>query len=185
MAYKFEAAEHVTCGEKLEFSDFKTEIDGLVKNSKHITTVGWRVDTGYDLYDYLTNNKDSITIVEIFGPNIACFNLSKYKNVETINDDVRNFESFLSTEQRDCIVWQDGPEHLDMEESKKIIRKFQKDFKSIIIATPNGIYEQGALYGNEAERHLSSWYKNDYEELGFKVKEIGGIFLIGYWKNEF
>lgn len=183
MAYKFEAAAWTEVGEKLENSEFKTEIDNIVKQSQHVTTVGWRPDTGYDLYDYLTSNTNTITVVEIFGPNLANFNMFRYNNVHLINDDVRNFEKFLSQKHRDCIIWQDGPEHLEMEESKNIIKKFQKSFNSIIIATPNGVYEQGAMYGNEAERHLSSWYTKDYEELGFKVSEIGGMFLIGFWKK--
>jgi hypothetical protein len=183
VAYKFEASAFTNVGEKLENSEFKTEIDNIVKDSRHVTSVGWRPDTGYDLYDYLTNNTETITVVEIFGPNLANFNMSRYRNINLVNDDIRNFEKFLSQKQRDCIIWQDGPEHLQMEDSIDIIKKFQKSFNSIIIATPNGVFEQDAMYGNEAERHLSSWYKKDYEELDFKVSEIGGMFLIGYWKK--
>ncbi len=59
----------------------------------------------------------------------------------------------------------------------------QEDFESIVLATPNGPYAQGAYMGNPAECHLSTWTEDIYEELGFEVVEYlpKNAGLIGCW----
>jgi len=178
MAYKF----GLPSGETLHHNEsFKREIDFLFSTSKNVTFVGWRQDTGLDVFINFLNNFDYINVVEIYNPNAALLSSFKIPKLNVYNEDIRNHESFLKSDDLDCLIWQDGPEHLEMSESIKILNELKTKFKKIIIATPKGEFIQGALYGNESERHLSSWEMEDYENLGFSVSIIGEIFLIGYW----
>lgn len=181
MAYKF----GFPGGETLDHNQtFKSELDSLFSSSKNVTFVGWRQDTGLDVFINFFNNFQYINVVEIFKPNADLLASFKIPKLNVLNFDIRDHEDFLKSDDLDCLVWQDGPEHLEMQESKNILNELKTKFKKIIIATPKGEYIQGPLYGNESERHLSSWEIQDYQNLGFEVSIIGEIFLIGYWKNE-
>ncbi len=41
--------------------------------------------------------------------------------------------------------------------------------KFVILETPHGFVPQGAEYGNPYQRHLSGWYINDFQGLGYQV----------------
>jgi hypothetical protein len=180
MAYKF---FYPSQGETLNTrGHFKTEMDMIVAEAKHLTFVGWRPDTGADLLQLLIANNQASTVIEIFRPN--CEALANMRVANVICDDVRNFDRHLGDHQKEVLIWQDGPEHLLFDDAVSVIEKAKQHFGAIIIATPNGVCEQEAIHGNEHERHLSTWYKEDYERLGFKASLLDQEgFLTGYWKN--
>jgi hypothetical protein len=180
MAYKF----GLSGGETLDHNlSFKKNIDELFHSSKIVNFVGWRPDTGFDVF--LNNeNFEKINVIEIFSPNAQYLSRQNIPKVFVYNKDVKDVLEFLPETDFDCLVWQDGPEHLRMSESISLLNALKTKFKKIIIATPKGEFPQGALFGNPAEEHLSSWEIKDYESIGFTCSVIGENFLIGYWKND-
>lgn len=71
----------------------------------------------------------------------------------------------------DVILMADVIEHLEKEEGLAVLRKLVTRAKArLIVATPNGYYEQDEMYGNEFERHLSAWDPKDFLE--FPNREI-------------
>lgn len=181
MAYKF---FYPSRGETLDLNpDFKRKIDLLAARASVITFVGWRPDAGLDLFHLLRSNCQTPIVIEIFEQN--CKALASARICQVICDDVRNFDRRLDSSQKELLVWQDGPEHLEKSDSIEVLKKAQEHFKSIVIATPDGFCEQDELYGNIHERHLSSWYKDDYESLGFRVSSLDQPgFLTGYWTRD-
>ena len=187
MAYKFQYQNNLyreSSGEEIDSIEVENGLCDIVKNSKYITMVGWRIDTGtYTIQSMLNDNKH-VHVVEIFPGNCNALNASIYHEnlmVHCIN--VKDFNDHIPLEERDVLIWQDGPEHLKMEESVEVINQIKQTYKSIIIATPKGLFEQGTMYGNTAEQHLSTWEIEDYQNIDFNVSIIGQNFLIGYWKK--
>jgi len=53
--------------------------------------------------------------------------------------------------------------------------------KYVLLETPNGFVEQGPEFGNELQRHLSGWFPNELEGLGYRVHGTTGTrYLRGY-----
>lgn len=107
---------------------------------------------------------------------------NRYPNVDIINGDIRNFKHFA---KYGIVVWEDGPEHLKLEEANEVLYKIIILCNSFFIAAPNiknskYIY-QGTVYGNINERHLSIITKEFLEQY-----EIGNIDTIGtsivFWR---
>lgn len=182
MAYKFFYPTNIVGETLFTKKNFKNKIDNIVAKSKHITFVGWRYDTGVELIELMKYNFQNITVIEIFKENaniLKNFNLCK-----VICDDIQNFNLFLNENEMETLIWQDGPEHLLMQNSINILDEMKKYFSNIIISTPNGIYEQDEMYGNIYEKHLSFWNIEDYKKLNFNVSELDQKeFLIGYWSK--
>jgi hypothetical protein len=180
MAYKFQNQQ---IPETLDHApEFKKEIDKIITSCKFATSVGWRPDTEYQLFDLLQKNNINCYVVEIFAPHCGHF---RFTGVKKIHGDVKNYKDYIPVSHRDCLIWQDGPENLEMNEAKNLLKGMQKEFNIIVIATPNGFKEQGAYMENDNEANRSHWYAKDYEELGFKFAEYlpGNSGLIGFWIN--
>ena len=146
--------------------EFKEKIDGLVKNAKTVLAVGWRPDTGYCLYEYLTSFA-KVTLVEIFPANCSAFSLP---GVNVVCSNILDYIK-TTTEHFDVCIWQDGPEHIYLVEFDQFLIDSKGKIDSIIIATPNGFLPQSAIYGNVFEQHISTWFKKDYTDRGFNVTE--------------
>ena len=61
----------------------------------------------------------------------------------------------------DLVLWGDVIEHLSKAEGQSLLRKC----RAWIVTTPNGGTDQGASFGNEAERHRSRWGVEDFEHV--------------------
>jgi len=192
MAYKFAVQRFESNDETLDHvPEFRDTVNSMIDVATTVNSVGWRPDTGYKLFSYLVARGTRVNVIEIFRPNCDAFAI-KNNLLKVYNNDIMDFDKFLPVEDRDILIWQDGPEHLSIDSGKAILVQMQQDFNGIVIATPNGEYPQVNLGGNEAERHLSGWTIPDYEELGFKAVEYNhqgpesghpvDSFLIGYWK---
>ena len=72
-------------------------------------------------------------------------------------------------------------EHFSKEDGENLLSNmFQLASKQIIIGCPDGFTNTNyavALHGNEYERHLSWWSKEDFEKLGFKMMKIKNVLL--------
>lgn len=97
--------------------------------------------------------------VEIFPDYIGEIQRSVYNNIliGNIGELVNRIGDY------DVIYLGDVIEHLKKEEGLTLLRSLlTKANRRLIISTPNGRYEQGAVHGNEFETHLSEWTPSDF-----------------------
>jgi len=116
-----------------------------------------------------------IDVLEIFEPNVKALKIinRRWKIFnEIICGDVRNVERILK-HCYDVIVFWHGPEHLLKHDLAPTILKLE-DFAHhlLICGCPWGDYPQGAVKGNQHEKHLSSLFPADFQSLGFNVSTI-------------
>lgn len=184
MSYQFEATPIYEDEHLNHNGSFKKYIDNIIRKSQCITYVGWR--NNFSFFDYYYSLVEQIFIIEIWQNHVDQFE-KKYYNIEIICNNICNFENLITEKQRDCLLWQQGPEHLEMKQAKNLINQMKKTFSKIIIETPNGQWEQGPDGDNIYETHLSYWYPENYEELGFTYTLFGGTtehdIIIGYWEK--
>lgn len=72
--------------------------------------------------------------------------------------DIRNF---VYVEHYDLVIFGDVLEHMPLKDAQKCVKEAKENANSILIAFPYDL-EQGAIYGNEAERHIQ--YNSSIEE---------------------
>lgn len=162
--------------------ELKKKIDGAVAGAKSVMLVGWRPhDSRYTFFDWLKTaaGEKLVLVVDAWEPNIRAFR-PPWPTVFKYWDDVRRFRKFMPDWARDCVVWQDGPEHLPKDEAELLLKAMKMAFNSIVISTPDGMLEQGPLDGNPYEEHMSAWSREDYVRLGFDVASYSAG-LIGIW----
>jgi|GEM_PF-328406 len=82
----------------------------------------------------------------------------------------------------DLVLMCDLIEHLPKRNGFELLEKCERlSQKYIIVATPNGFLEQGPEGGNEYQRHLSGWFRHDFEGMGYTVRGAMGTKLLrGY-----
>ena len=188
MAYQFLGEKidgETMASEKIDNQPFKLRLDLVVVEARRVIVVGWKPETGYPFFRWLAKEGKDIILVEAFQHNVESFDEylgGRHRVAHKMHMDVRDLLSAVPIEARDCLVWQDGPEHIEMNQAVQLLRQFQESFNSIIIATPNGPYNQGILDGNVWEIHRSTWYAETYKELGFEVADYEAG-LIGYWRQ--
>ncbi len=73
-------------------------------------------------------------------------------------------------------------EHLPKSEGWKLLEKCEQlTSKYVIMETPNGFVEQGPEFGNEFQRHLSGWFPEEFQGVGYRVYGTCGTkYLRGY-----
>lgn len=129
----------------------------------------------FELIDEFYYAGYEIDILEIFEPNLRSLEVlnRRWKIFKTVMlGDVRNVEQILK-HQYDVVVFWHGPEHLGALEITPTIRKLEDFAKHLLICgCPWGDYPQGAIKGNEYERHLSSLFPKDFKALGFNTKTL-------------
>lgn len=110
----------------------------------------------------LKEKKTRIDGIEIFADYITPLQRMIYNNIY-IGDvlDIIDKLGFY-----DLIYCGDVIEHFEKEKGKFLLFKIMQHSKQSIIVTPVHVLEQGAMYGNEFERHLSQWSAADF----FKAK---------------
>ena len=188
MSYAFKGKIKIG-SENLEHNPkFRDKLNSLVESSEYVTYVGWKAGTSYNKLDYFDSFAKRVYIIEVFPPNVAGYEQGRHKNSTIILGNISDYENLIPKEFRELLIWQQGPEHVEMLECKKLIEKMKQHFKKIVIETPNGNYPQGAVGGNEYEKHLSHWNVKDYKSIGFKYSLYDGAKnennIIGYWENE-
>ena len=114
--------------------------------------------------------KCPIDCVEIWPENVKQLETSPRLRHVWLSD-IRDFSPQWTYEL--TMFWH-GPEHLLKDEVVSLLLKIaQYTTKMIVFATPNGVYTQGAEYGNPHEVHQSHWYPSDFEKIGMEVDYIG------------
>ena len=85
--------------------------------------------------------------VEIWHPAVEALQ-GKYRYIYEM--DIRDF---VYVDYYDLVIFGDVLEHMSIEDAQKCIAAAKENSDSILIAFPYDL-EQGAIYGNEAERHI-------------------------------
>lgn len=126
-----------------------------------------------------------VDIVEIYTPNATELKMY-YPEVRVFNEDIRWFEAEVNY---DTVIWFHGPEHVTMEDAEKTLEKLYNIInKILIVGCPYGRYEQGAIDGNENERHLTHYVPAFFKSLKFQTDVMGAIDVHGSnllaWKRK-
>jgi len=104
--------------------------------------------------------------VEIFEGYLLEYHKLFYTHIYKM--DIREFLRF-SNEKYDLINCGDIIEHINKEESRKLIDDLLARTKYLLINLPLGKYwEQEAKHNNPNEKHLSIWELSDFNEYPFK-----------------
>lgn len=99
---------------------------------------------------YLVGDYLKMDAVEIFEPNVTANNLQDiYKGVYVC--DIADYKY----KWYDLIIFGDVIEHMEVDKAQKVLEYAKQHCKDLIIGVPF-LYKQGALYGNEYERHIQS-----------------------------
>lgn len=97
---------------------------------------------------------------------------------EYVISDVRKMK--FPPKSFDVVLASQVIEHLPRKDGKKFIKDLERIAKKqVIIATPIGEMYHPAVDGNELQLHLSHYYPEDFEKLGYKVVKYGRKSLLG------
>jgi len=138
------------------------------------------VGIGYGEYgDLIRAAIPQVTLlgIEVFCPYLDQVTPGVYDLIET--SDLRHIpDSFW--QGCDITIWIDGPEHLAPDESLQQIQRLRSLSRlGLLCACPIVDYPQGAVNGNEYERHLSQWSVAGMKSVGAEVvsaNEQTGVF---------
>ncbi len=119
---------------------------------------GWNVSTGVTERNVLING------IEIF-PGYKNPVWGAYDTV-VIGDALTDIE--VIQRHYDLVIMVDIIEHLSKEQGQALINRLDCD--TLIIVTPENPSNQGVVYGNEHERHVSRWEPKDLPE--FKCMRV-------------
>lgn len=105
--------------------------------------------------------------VEVFGSyKNATWDIYDHIHTQTIEQYLLSYGGDF-----DCILMTDVIEHFLLAEGLKVLTELTDLLNPggiILVCTPGVFVAQGAVYGNEHERHLSHWKQEDFPA-GFKV----------------
>ena len=82
-----------------------------------------------------------------------------------------------SNQPWDVLLICDVIEHFPQTKALELMELLRSKARTVIVTTPNGVFPQGCVHGNEAERHLSEWRPADFQALGATTREISSTFL--------
>jgi SAM-dependent methyltransferase len=98
-----------------------------------------------------------------------------------------------TTDTFDCVMLNDVLEHFEKPAGLALLsatRRLVTPGGMVLLSTPFDFFEQGAVYGNEHERHRSHWTADELTGLGFKVEIVGrpdylcGRALFAQWNSQ-
>ncbi len=147
-------------------------------NPKSVLDVG----AGYGKYGHLIREYVDtypwmiyLEAIEGFAPysyRIGCNCYDAY-NVST-------FEEYNPSRMFDMLLMIDIIEHYEKPDGFKALEKALSMSKTVLVSTPSHPAEQGAEYGNELERHKSSWTHDDFTQAGRWTPLFQGHAVVGY-----
>jgi len=162
------------------FKKVKRMVDPKIQQCKSFCVVGWRYDSSTNIFPLL-HQYGKIHLVETFYLNIQDFKKKGFDYVNTINDDIQNYKQLFKKNEIDCLIWQNGPEHLDKESGMSILKLLPNWFDLVIvesISKPED-HSLGMIFGNPYENRLSEWTIEDYKQLKYKTIDYNyGIFAM-------
>jgi len=119
-----------------------------------------------------------VDAVEVFPRYVTDLYYTVYSNVY-----LTDIRSFLADKARESFTYDlcyfgDVIEHFPKQEAWEVLGKIPA--KYVLVQTPNFDTNpnRGALHGNEAERHLSRFYPEDFQRSGAKILCSGRLLLV-------
>ena len=105
-----------------------------------------------------------------------------YITGNVLTESVEHLLSNFGGQKFDLVTLYDVIEHLPKRQGYELLEKCEQlTCKYVLVQTPNGFLEQGPEFGNQYQRHLSGWFAQDFEGLGYKVYGARGTkYLRGY-----
>jgi hypothetical protein len=119
--------------------------------------------------------------IEAFEPYMYRFDLIE-KYDELILTDVREM---LLLPLADVTIFGDVLEHMTREDATDLIAHAKLTSRAILVSVPVVHLEQGAVGGNEFERHLYHWgFEEMHDELGAIDSFRGDTVGVFWWERE-
>lgn len=128
-------------------------------------------------YGNMFNKKVIIDGVEIFDKYITDLQREIYDNIYI--GDIRELVNTIGN--YDLIYMGDVIEHMPKEDGLECVRKLKRKCKTLVIVTPVVVSEQGAVYENEHETHVSEYKLLDFGK-SFKALTFGNMQVITWEK---
>jgi hypothetical protein len=168
-----------------------SQVAAAASRASRAIYVGWREPRLHDACSQLLSSAMAIPwlhVVEPWLPNVDRA-YQAWKGDDRVSVEMVTIQEFMElgrVRPTDLVVWQHGPEHLELDAARALIRDMQLcGPRAIVLEVPDGDYPQGALGNNPFECHLSAWSAADLEGLGFRVFDSHeGAFLIAIWRPE-
>lgn len=102
------------------------------------------------------------TAIEGYEPNVKRFGLNRiYDEVHVC--DAR--EMVLDSDHYDLAIFGDVLEHMGLDEADSLLQHARNHSRNVCVSIPIGEHPQGAVGGNELERHVHSWTLDDLKRL--------------------
>jgi len=147
--------------------------------------VGAHVGGGMSFLPELDFAGYNVTIVEAFPSNAEKIQAEFPGRYQVILSDVR---AFVPSAKYDLVIWWHGPEHVTVDEADKALATLDAaSTQWTIVGCPFGNYTQGAIYGNEYERHVTATMPEFFSSRGYEVQALGNVDNCGIiiaWKNK-
>jgi len=162
------------------FKKIKRLIEPQIQQCKSFCVVGWRYDSGVNIFPYLHQYGD-VHLVEAFSLNIDDFKKKGFDFVKTKHDDIQNYKQIFSKNEIDCLIWQNGPEHVDKESGMNMLKILPNWFDVVIIESISQPEDHnlGMIFGNPYENRISEWNMEDYCQTKYRTIDYHyGIFAI-------
>ena len=131
----------------------------------------------FQLYGVLREVEARVTVLEAHQPNCEALREDlKHPVASIIRGDVRS-DMLRGVDFFDAVIWWHGPEYVTAAEAADLIRP-GGDLEGvaarlILLGAPWGRCDQGAVGGNEFERHQSTWLPADFEAFGYRTATLG------------
>jgi hypothetical protein len=146
------------------------------------------LDVGCGGYSHLSRFRPQITSIglDVFPQAIEKSKTNgshdHYIVGDILEESVEQLLSHVRGQKFDLVLLYDVIEHLPKRQGYELLEKCERlTSKYVLLQTPNGFLEQGPEFGNEHQRHLSGWFPQDFEGLGYKVYGARGTkYLRGY-----
>jgi len=125
------------------------------------------LENGYADISNRDNWEVTIDGVEVFPEYVGQVQHTVYNNIiiSSVEDAIDNLGKY------DVIFVGDIIEHIPRPQADEILTKLvNRANKMVLIATPNGHYEQGEMFGNAHEEHVSEWRPHDFTT--FKYHQV-------------
>jgi len=171
---------HKVLGVPTAYSYIKTTLE---KSDCSLT-----LDVGCGGYSHLSRFRPQITTVglDVFPEAIEKSKTNgshdRYIVGDILTESVERLLSNVGGQKFDLVLLYDVIEHLPKKQGYELLEKCEQlTSKYVLLQTPNGFLEQGPENGNEHQRHLSGWFPQEFEGLGYKVYGARGTkYLRGY-----
>jgi hypothetical protein len=160
------------------YKEGKKEIIDYTLNNIDKNSLILDVGPGGGVYGKFLNEKFVIDCIEIFSRYIDDYKLNEIYN-KVIIGNICDFDF----SEYDLIIMGDVLEHIDVENSKKILNTVENLSKKIVVAVPYQ-YPQGEWEGNPYERHIQDDLTHDIMSERYpSLKLVVDLGHYGYYTN--